>query len=220
MKQTVLIGLIIFGSCSLFGQSTEQTTLPPSWKNNIVTFSYSPVLRFMLPMTTFLDSISPPYNSEFGVIRGEFGIRGVYYQYENSGIFSLAYGRHIHERVVLAMNFTYQQVSRKWDLYVDAHSPHHFTERFHHFQLMPEIRYHYVKVRGASLFLGAGIGLNYSHHNVGRFGDVIPSRKDIGWAFQFWPFGFHGEPIENLVIRFCIGIGTRGVFEFGVGYRF
>jgi hypothetical protein len=119
------------------------------------------------------------------------------------------------------MNFAHQRIWRNWDLYVDVNSPHYFTERFHQFQIMPEIRYNWFVPRdGTSVFSGVGFGLNYLHQNVGEFGDIIPSRKGASLAYQVWIFGLHGKLVENLVLRLCFGFGTRGFLEFGLGYQF
>ncbi|MCL2416542.1 MAG: hypothetical protein FWD02_01220 [Bacteroidales bacterium] len=215
MKQAILSVLITFGSCVLFAQATEQTT-SLSMRKNIVTFSYNPALILIAP---FLDNSTD--NNRFSVIHGKYGIRAVYYRYENSGIFSLAYGRHVHEQIVLMINLSYQQVWRKWDLYVDAHSPHHFTERFHHFLIMPEVRANWFTSRDGSTTLSSGIGfgIRYLHQNVGRFGDVIPAQGGVTSAFHLSVFGLQGN-IQNFTLNFNLGIGARGFLELGIGYRF
>ncbi|MDR0438029.1 MAG: hypothetical protein LBH22_06990 [Bacteroidales bacterium] len=219
MKQIILIGLIILVSSSLFGQSTEQTDTLPRVKKQIVSLSYSPMF-LSGQLKPLLDDINS--YGKFGVIRGEYGVKAVYYGYENSGLFSLAYGRYIHKKIFLTMNLSYQQIWRKWDLYVDANSPHYFTERFHQIQVMPEVRYNYITTKdgSASLFLAAGVGLNHIHNNVGKFGDIISSRKGESLAYQVWLFGFQGKPIENIILHLHLGFGTRGFLEFGLGYRF
>jgi hypothetical protein len=90
IKQIILSTLIILGNCSLFGQSIEQADTPPNTKKHIITLSYSPMLLFA-SFEPLLDDFDD--YSGFAVIRGEYGVRAVYYDYANSGIFSLAYGR-------------------------------------------------------------------------------------------------------------------------------
>jgi len=220
MKRAIFSILIIFGSCVLFAQTTEQTT-SPNTRKNIVTFSYNPALILIAP---FLDDLRE--YRRFGVIHGEFGVRAVYYTYENSGIFSLAYGRQIYDRdrqqIVLLINLSYQQIWRKWDLYVDARSPHHFTERFHHFLIMPEVRFNWLTSRdgSATLSSGIGFGVRYLRQNVGRFDDIIPAQGGgITSAFHLSVLELRGN-IENFTLGFNFGVGARGFLEFSVGYRF
>ena len=118
-KRHILLILIVLGSYSLFAQSAQQGTFTNANRNS-VTLSYSPTPIFNAPF------LSNRYGN-FGVIHGEYGIRAVYYRFQNSGVFTLTYGRQVHEMIVLMINLSYQQIWREWDLYVDAYSPHHFT---------------------------------------------------------------------------------------------
>ena len=217
MKRIIILALVIFGSHSLSAQSIPQTDTLLGDKKQTISLSYSPVA-----MSGKLLQVYLPFSfNKFDVVLGEFGVKGVVYEPQASGLFTIAYGRTIEERVTLRFNLSYQQIWRKWDLYVDAYSPHYYTERFHFFQIMPEVRYDYVKRKNIALFLSGGIGLNYLHNTRGVYGDVIASHRGLGVGFQIWLFGLEVEPIENFLLRMnFLGFGTIGVLEFGLGYRF
>jgi len=213
MKYTVIICfLVVLRIHSLFGQSTAQPEALQSDKKNAISLSYSPIdinmIRYSLSF------------NKFDVVLGEFGVKGVFYEPYTAGIFTVGYSRAIEERITLTLNLSYQQIWRKWDLYVDANSPHHYTERFHFFQILPELRYDYVKRETAAIFLSTGVGVNYFYNTRGAYGDVIAPYKRAILGYQIWLLGFE-VTVENLIL--CvkpIGFGTIGFLEFGLGYRF
>ncbi|MCL2413812.1 MAG: hypothetical protein FWC94_00965 [Bacteroidales bacterium] len=218
MRQIVLSALIIFGSYSLFGQSVSDTAILQKGKEQAVFFSYSPTWALAF---RFIDDIfaTRPGHS---VIFGEYGVKGVVYFPRTVGLFNLAYERSITNRLSWRVNLAYMQIRQKWDLYVDESSPHFFTERIHSFQLVPEIRFDYVKRRDVSLFMSGGLGLHYFHNSVGRFGDIIEPNSGFGLGFQIWLLGLEVAMIDSFVFRLnTLGFGTLGgVIEFGFGYRF
>jgi hypothetical protein len=214
MKKYTLIVLVILRGCSLVAQSEPQTNTD---KNQAISFSYSP-----FTFTRFFVGVEKNMSDGYKVIPGEYGVKAVVYAPEGAiGSFTIAYGRSLTERVSFGLGLTYEQFHRKWDLYVDANSPHYFKERFHVFQVIPQIRIDYVKRKNVALFCSAGLGWGYSFNTRGRFGDIIePKNKSIG-GFQIWLLGFEVNPTDNLLIRFnTIGFGTIGFGEFGLGYRF
>ena len=205
---------MIWGNHSLFGQSTPQTNVIQSDKKQTVSFSYSPV-------STYIISLKQSFE-KFEVVLGEFGVRGVGYKpYLVSGIFTVGYRHAIKERLTVTLNLSYQQIGRKWDLYVDAYSPYYYTERFHFFQVVPEVRYDYVKREHIALFLSAGIGVNYFYNIKSIYSDIIEPYTKTDLGFQIWALGFEITPVNNLVVNIKpVGIGTIGFFEIGLGYRF
>jgi len=226
MKQATILLLIIFGNNFLFCQSDISQIELHREKKQTVTLSYSQMImgnfndlfaNFHLDYT----DRSTSNNQRYGVVRGEFGVKAVFYRHDNLGTFSVAYGRHLTKKIMLTASLSYMHFSRKWDLYVDANSPHYFTERFHLFQFMPEVQYNYLTTKdgSTSLFLAAGLGIAQMHNNVGRFGDVITSKKGANLAYQVWLFGLQGK-VEDVIINFRLGHGTRGILELGLGYRF
>ncbi len=214
MKRIVVLILIISFSYASIGQSIapEDTN-----KKQMMMLSVSP-----MPMTLKMLDLFTSYGyNNFAVIPGDFGVKGVAYEPKISGLFTFAYGRYIDTKVLLKLNVSYLQLWRKWDLYVDAHSPHYYTERIHFFQVMPEIRYDYYKRKYIDLFFAVGLGVNYSFDKRGDYKDVIPSQNGIGLAFQIWAFGLEFKPIDNLLVRLnALGFGAIGPAEIGIGYRF
>jgi len=214
MKYIVIICfLVVLGIHSLFGQSISEINALQSDKKQTISLSYSPIDINMI-------RYSLSYN-KFDVVLGEFGVKGVVYKPHTSGIFTVGYSRAIKERITVTLNLSYQQIWRKWDLYVDVNSPHYYTERFHVFQVLPEVRYDYVKRKAVALFLSTGIGVNYFYNTRGAYGDVIASYKRAILGYQIWFLGLEVNPVENLVLCMkSVGFGTIGFFEFGLGYRF
>jgi hypothetical protein len=220
MKRIILSILIILGSYALFGQPASDVTMPQNGKNQAVAFSYSPSWRLAF---RFFENMDVFFGGQGLDIRfGEYGIKGVVYFPRTAGLFNLAYERSITNRLSWRVNLAYMQILQNWDLYVDANSPHFFTERIHSFQLVPEIRFDYARRRGFSIFMSGGLGLHYFRNSVGRFGDVIGANSGFGLGFQIWLLGFEIDMIDNFVFRLnTLGFGTLGaIIEFGVGYRF
>ncbi|MDR2906785.1 MAG: hypothetical protein LBU91_02200 [Bacteroidales bacterium] len=218
MKRAIVLTGFILGTCLLFGQDTVQINIPENHKKQFVSLSFSP---FSLSLQT-LQIYLPFAYSSFNVVQGEFGVKGVVYEPHNSGLFTIVFGRTVKERLDLIVNLSYQQFWREWDLYVDAHSPHYYTERFHYFHVLPEVRYNYYQKKGVSLFLSGGVGIDYFRNAPGRYSDVIDTINSIGFAYQLWLFGIQVEPqkAKGLSFRTAVGFGARGAIEFGLGYRF
>ena len=71
------------------------------------------------------------------------------------------------------------------------------------------------------MFLSAGFGLTYFHNTRGKFTDIIESHSGFDGTFQVWLLGFDVPITENLALQIkTFGLGSIGVLEFGVGYRF
>ena len=214
MKYTVIICfLAVLGINLSFGQSTAEINALKSDIKHRISLSYSPIdinmIRFSASFKTF------------DVTLGEFGVKSVVYEPNLVGVFTVGYGRAIEERITVTLNLSYQQIWRKWDLYVDANSPHYYTERFHFFQVLPEARYDYVKRKSIALFLSTGIGVNYFYNTRGAYSDIITSYNRAVLGYQVWLLGLEVYPIENLVLCMKpVGFGTIGFLEFGLGYRF
>lgn len=222
MKQIVWIGLIILWNCSLFGQSQPEINIPQNDRKNTVAFSYSPV-SLTSAIISFNNGLGSIFSSNnFGVVWGDYGVRGVVYSPRmTAGLFSIAYERSIGNRLSWRIGFAYEQFRSDWDLYVNEFSPHYFTERTHIFQLIPEIRFDYLRRQSVRFFMSGGLGLIYFQNSVGDFGDIIGRNRGVGVGFQIWLFGIEVEPVENFVLRVnTIGLGTLGLLELGVGYRF
>jgi hypothetical protein len=208
----------MLGSFSLTGATISQIDEVNNDKNQTFFLSWSPIGMSVktieaLGLFTF---------DNFDVIKGEYGIRGVVYNPERiTGLFIASYEYAFDKRTSFRVNLGYQTFSRKWDLYVDAFSPHYFNERFHFLQLMPEVKYNYVNKEKLNLFLSSGVGLSYLYNTRGRYVDTIEDHSGFGLGFQVWLLGFELKPVDNFVVRLCtVGYGTLGVVEFGLGYRF
>ena len=213
MKQIALIGLIVLGNNFLFCQSD---TLQREWSNDkkqIVAFSYN--------WPPFVPQFKrPKFNEGRDILYGEYGVSGIYYKLNTFGNLSAIYERYLGDDITFTANLSYLQASQKWELFVDENSPHHFIQRVHFFRVMTGIQLDYVRNRHGAYFFTAELGMNYAWNNAGKFGHIVPSYKGAMLAFQIWVFGANLNFTENLLFRFCLGFGTRGIFELGFGYRF
>ena len=218
MKKIMVIGLIILGRFSLMGETISQIDVANNEKKQTVFLSWSPIGM----SKKVIEVLDPFAVNNFDVITGEYGVRAVVYNPQRmTGLFIASYEYSLDERTSFRLNLGYQTFLRKWDLYINEFSPHYFNERFHFFQLMPEVKYNYVHRKRANLFLSGGLGLNYLHNTRGRYSDIIEDHGGFGLGFQVWLLGLEIKPAENVVIRLnTIGYGTLGVMEFGLGYRF
>lgn len=225
MKRLIISVWIILGSSLLFCQTLPEVEVAKTEKKHGLTFSYSPPFALLMRKEQALDYDSytnGPFSKEkrFGTVLGEFGVKGVYYYYQSLGVFSAAYGWDIHPRLTLALNASYQCIRRKWDLYIDADSPHFFTERFHQFQIMQELQFNYYKKKGTSIFMSAAVGVDYLFNTRGKYREVITYVEKTTLAYQLWLFGVHAQLDENWMLRLCAGYGTKGICEIGVGWNF
>ncbi|MCL2682021.1 MAG: hypothetical protein FWE63_00880 [Bacteroidales bacterium] len=222
MKQIVLTGLIILGNNFLFCQSDTPEKELTSERKQAITISYNP-----LPMIGLYNNLHLRHTNEkspdgikFGLVLGEFGVKGVFYELKKSGMFSVAYGRQLSKEITLTASLSYLQLSQKWDLYIDENSPHYFTERFHLFLVMPGMQFDYIREKNVALFSAIEVGINYLWHDIGGFEDVLVPQKRTSFAFQIWVSGFDVIFMDRFRARFCLGFGTKGLLEFGLGYRF
>jgi len=223
IKRATILALFILGHNLLFCQSEASQTELMRKNKHIVAISYS-----LLPITStdnlftphlnsaYRDSVSPRY----GIVFGEFGVEGIFFRYTGSSIFSAVYGQHLTKKLTLMLNFSYQSFSRDWHLYVDANSPHYFTEHFYRVQMMPELQFDYIRTERAIISSSFGMGVNYLWNNTGGFDDIVVSRKGANLVYQIWFVGVNASFTDHFGIRFGLGYGTRGVVELGFAYRF
>ena len=221
MKKIIVFTWIVLGTYVLFGQSNPQGEFPHNNKRQMVSLSYSPITLTSYT-AAMVNALAEAFGSDYNVIYGQYGVKGVsYFPSAVFGLFSANYEYSIVPRLSLRVCLTYEQLKRKWDLYTDANSPHGFTERFHFYQILPELRFNYVKREDFSMFLSAGFGLTYFHNTRGKFTDIIESYSGFDSAFQVWLLGFDVSITENLALQIkALGFGAIGVLELGVGYRF
>jgi hypothetical protein len=222
MKQITIVILIIFGNSFLFGQQEPEIAIPQNDRYQIVSLAWTPIT--LAGYTTGVSDAIVRFfvSNNFEVIEGKYGVRGVAYNpAKSTGGFILAYERTLSKRTSVRICMSYEMLWRKWDLYVNANSPHFFSERFHIFQMLPEIRFDYVSRERIALFTSAGVGLGSFFNTRGKFGDIIENQNGFDLAFQIFLLGLEARLENNMLIRFkTLGLGTVSTLELGVGYRF
>lgn len=88
-----------------------------------------------------------------------------------------------------------------------------YTYQSHNFSLMPMVRFAWFRRGVVQLYSGLGVGVTVSHTN-----NVYSDEMRLSASYDVTFFGVSVG--RNFFGYFDLGAGMRGVFSFGLGYRF
>lgn len=186
----------------------EALTVDPRAKKSKQPFTQQHELRFsagLVPLILSLDTYDDP------------SIYYAYYHRHTNDTFcsySLSYGYRFKKWLDLSAAFSYCASFYKAYDYADDSL---FKRGGEHFlTLMPKVRFTWVNSKWVRMYSSLALGATY---NTGDFNDYTGgSSPSIYPAIQISPLGI---AVGRSLFGFAeLGIGTQGLLQFGLGYRF